>query len=141
MTSGRGCCASRAAIRQPDVIAVGLQPGHRLEHRPARNAVHPTDNDTPGLPGGMRIDRVDDRPEPQRQVQRAEPERRHRLPTSLGVGELACDVPAGIALGDVLAAVVKLLAAGKAELDLGQAALIDVQPERHDRLALRLRPA
>src|SRR5450432_2292851 len=55
------------------------------------------------------------------------------------VGELPGDVAAGVALGDVPAPVVELLAPGQADLDLGPPALVDVQPERDHRLALLLR--
>ena len=63
------------------------------------------------------------------------------LAPALGVGQLARDVAPGVAVGDVAAAVVELLAARQPELDLGPAALVDVQPQRHDRLALGLGPA
>src|SRR4051794_37446360 len=60
------------------------------------------------------------------------------LAAPLCVGELAGDVASGVAIGDVTPPVMELLAAGEAELDLSPALLVDVEPERHDRLALRL---
>src|SRR5689334_7770284 len=62
------------------------------------------------------------------------------LPSSLRVGELAVDIAPRVTLRDVASPVVALLAAGQAELDLGAASGRDVQPQRHDRLALGLRP-
>src|SRR3954463_16454895 len=61
------------------------------------------------------------------------------LAAPLCVGELSGDVASRVAIRDVTPPVVELLAAGEPELDLGAALLVDVEPERHDRLALRLR--
>src|SRR3954465_388651 len=48
------------------------------------------------------------------------------------VGGVAGDVGSCVAIGDVTPPVMELLAAGEAELDLGPALLVDVEPERHD---------
>ena len=83
----------------------------------------------------MRVDRLDDGSD-------GEPsgDLGHR-PAALRVGQFAGDVPPRVAVGDVAAAVVELLAAGEPELDLGPALLVDVEPQRDDRLALGLRLA
>jgi hypothetical protein len=47
--------------------------------------------------------------------------------TPLGVGQLAGDLAAGVAIGDVTAAVVGLLAARQAQFDLGPALAGEVQ--------------
>ena len=62
------------------------------------------------------------------------------LPAALRVGQRALDVAPRVALGDVATTVVQLLAAREPQLQLGPALGVEVQPERHDRQALRLRP-
>jgi hypothetical protein len=59
----------------------------------------------------------------------------------LSVGELAGHLAVRIAIGDVAATVVGLLAAGETDLDLGSALAGEVQAKRDERQALRLRPA
>src|SRR3954447_16590356 len=60
---------------------------------------------------------------------------------TLGIRELPGDVAAGLAVGDVATAVVELLSASESEFELCPAAGVQVEAERNDRLALRLRPA
>jgi hypothetical protein len=55
---------------------------------------------------------------------------------SAGVGDIAIHLAAGIAIGDVLAVVVELLAPAQADLQLGAPAAGDVHLERHQRQAL-----
>ena len=58
-----------------------------------------------------------------------------------GLGQLALDLAAGVPRGDLAAAVVELLALPEAELQLRLAALRDVELQRDERQALRLRAA
>ena len=53
-----------------------------------------------------------------------------------GFGHVPFHLASGIALGDVTAAIVDLFASTKAELELGPAALADVEAQRDERQAL-----
>ena len=71
-----------------------------------------------------------------RRPRRADP----RLAPSADAGHLAVHIPFRVSIGDLSTPVMLLLAARQAELDLGPAAVVDVQPEGHDRLPLLARP-
>src|SRR4051794_20214105 len=60
---------------------------------------------------------------------------------ALRVGELAGDLPSRVAIGDLAASVVSLLAPGQTELDLRSTLAGEVQAERDEREALRSGPA
>ena len=140
----RGRVAARLAEHpQAEVVAVRLEPGHRVEHRRARHGLDPADDHASGLAAGVEVDGADRRTEPERRVTRstARRVRRTRSAAALRVGHLAGDVATGVAVGDVATTVVELLAAGQAQLDLRPALAGQVQPERDDRQALRLRLA
>jgi hypothetical protein len=59
----------------------------------------------------------------------------------LGVGELAGHIATRVAVGDVAASVVGLLAPGEPQLELGPAFAGEIEAQRDDRQALRLRLA
>ena len=113
---GRRVAARLAQHPQAQVVAVGLEPGHRVEHRGAGDALDPADDDAARLPGGVGVDGLDDGPDPQ-----AIRDGRHGSATPLCVGQLAGDVASRVAVGDVAPTVVELLAASEPELDLGPA--------------------
>src|SRR4029079_8621833 len=60
---------------------------------------------------------------------------------ALDIRQLAVDVASRVAIGDVATPVVELLATGQPELELRPTLRGEIEAERHDRLALRLRPA
>jgi len=60
-------------------------------------------------------------------------------PPPVHVGQVAVDLSPGVALGDLAPAVVGLLAPGEPQLQLGMAALVDVEAERDERQPLGLR--
>ena len=63
---GRRVAARLAEHPQAQVVAVGLEPGHLVEHRRARDVLDAADDDPARLAGRVRVDRPDDRPEPER---------------------------------------------------------------------------
>ena len=108
---GRRVAARLAQHPQAQVVAVGLEPGHRLEHRAAGHALDAADDDPPGFAGGVGIDSLDDGADPQSPWDRR---RATLLAAALGVRQLARDVALRIAVGDVAATIVELLAASQA---------------------------
>jgi hypothetical protein len=55
VAAGGRVAARFAQHPQPQVVAVGLQPRHLLEHRRARHVEHAADDDTPRFAGRMQV--------------------------------------------------------------------------------------